>query len=438
MTDKTPTPYDILKRLGKVNRLMEVSMVLNSTLELEPLLRYIMDAAAELTEAETASILLLDPNTQELYFMAFTNDDSTAEHTAYLSRIPVPLKGSIAGTVILEGQTISLDRVSDHPLHYRRADDESGFQTHSLLAIPMRVRENIIGVLEAVNKKDGGWTLDDNQYLEILASQAAIALENAKLVAKLRDAYEDLSRLDRMKDDFIAIASHELRTPLGVILGYASFLKEEAHGQASEHANIVLNSALKMRQIIEDMTNLRYVKLGNAELELSSTPLAEVMARALGDVRSMLEAQGHHLNYISPPSGLMVKVDLNKMVMAITNLLNNAIKFSPKGQAIEFTYQVHDDDVWLMVKDQGIGLEAQHTEKIFEEFYQVEDHMTRRHNGMGLGLAIARAIVLAHGGRIWAESPGLNLGSIFFISLPLAATPIRRLSTTSLDPAALQ
>ena len=411
---------DVKTRLQKLNRLVEVSLVINSTLQLEPLLRQIMDAAAEIADAQAASILLVDPNTKELHFMAFTSD-SDSTHSQRLKRVPVPLNNSVAGAVVLEGRAIAINDVSEHPLHYRKADDSSGFRTQSLLGIPMKVREIVIGVLEAVNKLDGKrWTKNDINFLEILASQAAVAIENSSLVSKLTEAYQELSQLDKLKNDFIAIASHELRTPLGVILGYATFLKEESEGDASDHADAVLNSALRMRQIIEDMTNLRFLKIGEAELEFGPLPLSEIMMNALKDVQSLTEVHGHKLHYMVPPDDVRVNVDKTKIGMALTNVLNNAMKYSSPGGFIELTYEMHNPDVWIVVRDQGIGIPKDKLEHIFEEFFQVEDHMTRRHGGMGLGLSIARAVVKANRGRIWAVSPGEDKGSTFYISLPLA------------------
>lgn len=409
---------DIKSRLEKLSRLVEVSLVLNSTLELEPLLRYIMDAAAEITTSRNASILLMDAKTQELYFMAFDTDDAL-EVQLQLRRFPVPLHGSVAGAVVLENRPIVINDVSSDPRHYRKADDTSGYQTNSILGIPMRIKDRVIGVLEAVNKIEGNWTPDDENFLEILASQAAVAIENASLVSRLRSAYQELRQLDKMKNDFISIASHELRTPLSVILGYASFLKEEAQGEASEHAEAVLNSAIKMRQIIEDMTNLRHLKIGEGELEQEVVSTSVLMKLAMSDVLSTAEANGHHIDFNFPPDDVRISVDKLRVVMALTNLLNNAVKFSPHPSTIKFYYEEHGQDIWLVVEDQGIGIAREQLERIFEEFYQVEDHMTRRYGGMGLGLSIAKAVALAHKGRIWATSRGTDQGSTFYISFPM-------------------
>lgn len=402
------------QEVRRLNQLVEVSLVINSTLELTTLLNIIMDHAAIITEAESASVMLYDRNTDQLRFVATTTDSPKG-----LVDIPVPLEGSLAGTILRENRAIVLNDVRSDPRHYRQADSQSGFDTRSLIGVPMRFKEQPIGVLEAVNKKQGQWSDQDRHNLLILASQAAVAIENARLVQQLQKAYDELDQLDKLKNNFIAIASHELRTPLSVILGYASFLKDDAEGKTSEHATAVLNSALRMRNLIEDMTNLRYLKLGESELALEHLPLAAIFQAAEHDVESMAAAKGHILQVNAPDIGLVVVVDRIKFGMAITNLLNNAIKFTPSGGRITMTYERKPGAVWIIVKDTGIGIPHDQLNHIFDEFYQIEDHMTRRHGGMGLGLAIARALVEVHGGRIWAESEGLNRGSTFYINLPL-------------------
>jgi signal transduction histidine kinase len=376
-----------------------------------------MDHAAEITGAESASVMLYDRNTDQLQFVASTTTNPVAKE---LLNIPVPLEGSLAGTILRENRAIVLDDVSTDPRHYRAADNQSGFDTRSLLGVPMRYRDHVIGVLESVNKKDGHWTEDDRRSMLVLASQAAIAIENAQMVEQTRRAYNELDQLDKLKNDFIAIASHELRTPLSVILGYATFLKEESQGEVSTHASAVLNSALRMRNLIEDMTNLRFLKLGESDLKREHIPLAALFQAAESDVKSMAQAKGHLFEMTMPDIGLMVAVDRVKFGMALTNLLNNAIKFTPSGGRISLTYERKPTAVWIKVKDTGVGIPQDQLERIFEEFHQVEDHMTRRHGGMGLGLSIAKGLIEAHGGRIWAESEGPGHGSTFYINLPLA------------------
>lgn len=408
-----------LKRDNEVlNRLVQVSLILNSTLDLERLLQRIMQIAGEITHAAAASILLMDRNTNQLSFAASTGTDIKK-----LQDIPVPLDSSIAGTIFTEGRPIIIDEPDRDPRHYSQVDKEIEYKTTSLVGVPMRVREEVIGVLEALNKKPdvngGRFDEEDVRRLTILAAQAAVAIENARLVEALQKALDDLDQLDKLKSDFIAIASHELRTPLGVILGYASFLKDEAQGEASEHAEQVFTSALRMRNLIEDMANLTQVK-ADEDLNIDLVTINSIMRAAQQEVADVAEVKGQAFIVDVPVEQIEINADRAKLVLALTNVLNNAVKFTPEGGVITLGAERKKSEVWLTIKDTGVGLEGVNLERIFDQFYQVEDHMTRKHGGLGLGLAIAKAIIERHMGRIWAESQGKNRGSTFTISLPLA------------------
>ncbi len=406
---------DLRQQNDLLNRLLEVSLILNSNLTLESLLTYIMEATCEITHSEAASILLYDRNSDELRFVA-SNSPGTDQQT--MAEIPVPMEGSIAGQIVRDNRPIIITDAND-PRIYRGVDDNTGFTTRTLLGVPMRIKEEVVGVLESVNRRDGSWTVDDRDHLSILAAQAAVAIENARQATALKKAYNDLSQLDKLKNDFIAIASHELRTPLGVILGYASFLKEEAQGEASDHAAAVLNSALHLRNLIEDLTNLRYLQLGKADLVREDVTESALLQAALHDVQSLIAAKGHHLTVNVADDLAEVHVDRLKIGMALTNILNNAIKFTQNNGEITIATEQRPHEVVITVTDNGMGIPQEQLEKIFEEFYQVADHMTRRHNGMGIGLSIARGMVEAHNGRLWAESEGLGKGSTFCVALPL-------------------
>jgi signal transduction histidine kinase len=256
-------------------------------------------------------------------------------------------------------------------------------------------------------------------YLSILAAQAAVAIEGTQMLTRLERANNELAEVDTLKNDFIAIASHELRTPLGVILGYASFLQETHDQEVNEHASKVVNSALQLRRIIEDLTNLRYIQQKESELVRQTTTLDEVVNEVIEDVRSLIDAKGHRLTVQLTP-GIRVSVDRIRMTMAITNILVNAIRFTPDGGEITVIAEITPNrEALLTVRDNGIGIEKSEIERIFEKFYQIEDHMIRHHGGLGIGLSIAQGLVKAHGGRIWAESEGLNKGTSLFIALPL-------------------
>jgi signal transduction histidine kinase len=404
------------RKVQILTRLAEISSFLNSTVKLKPLLSGIMDAAAEITDAGAASVLLWDQQTDQLRFAATTTDSASAE----ILGKAVPLEGSIAGTVLRENRIMMVNDVGREPGHYRKTDKEIEFQTQSVLGVPMTAKNRVIGVIEAVNKRHLPWTQDDCNYLSILGAQAAVAIEGAQLVGQLQKANEELNQLDKLKNDFIAIASHELRTPLGVILGYASFLQETSDTQVSEHASKVVNSALQLRRIIEDLTNLRYLQANEADLHRERMSMIELMRDVEHDIQSLAEAKKHTLRFIPPRTDYAVYADRIRMGMALTNVINNAIRFTPAGGTISVQCEARPPHMLVSITDNGIGFAKEQTERLFEKFYQVEDHMTRKHGGLGIGLSITKALVEAHGGRIVANSPGLNQGATFTIAIPLA------------------
>jgi signal transduction histidine kinase len=403
------------RKIDVLGQLVEVSRVMNSTLALKPLLDFIMQAATEITDTEAASILLVDPRTQELRFEASIGSDAEE-----LAGIVVPREGSIAGTIISEDRALVIDDVARDPRHFQGVDEKVSFQTRSLLGVPMRFKDRLIGVLEVLNKREGAFDDGDVRHITILASQAAVAIENAQLVTALQKAYDDLSKLDKLKSDFIAVASHELRTPLGVILGYASFLKEDAEGQVGQHADAVLGSALHMRALIESMENLQYVQINESELDIRAVPVGNIVRVAYTDVLPLAQEREELVSLEMPDYEIAVLADARLMALALSNVLNNAVKFTPRGGQIFITVEEHPTEARISVRDTGVGLPPDQQEAIFKQFYQVEDPMTRRHGGLGLGLAITQAVIERHGGRIWAESPGKDQGSTFTLTIPLA------------------
>ena len=398
----------------RLSRLVEISVTLNSTLDLDRLLQFIIRSAADLVESEAASILLVGDKTRDLYIAAATDTDPET-----LQKIPVPKEGSIAGTVFREDRPLILNELGATGQRYPEAGEGERFSVRSLIGVPLRIRDDVTGVLEAVNKRQGIFDEADLLTLTNIASLAAVAISNARQIEALNRAYDALGNLDQLKTDFIAIASHELRTPLGLILGNASLLKELSGEDVSEHADAVLNSAMRMRVLIEDMTNLNMLQAGSANLVLSKRPLQPIVQLVYEEALGLVEAREQTIKLNLPTDTLEAMVDEQKITMALTNLLNNAIRFTPKERELGLTLKQHGHEAWLRVHDDGIGLVPDELETVFDSFYQVEDHLTRQHDGLGLGLPIVKAIAESHGGRVWVESEGPDQGATFTIALPL-------------------
>jgi len=409
-----PTEQASLRQqVRELELMVQVSRTLTSTLDLEPLLQLIISTAADLVGSKSASIVLQSLQTGALVFRAASGPKSD-----HLIGMEVPIEGSIAGTVFKTSQPLIVQETESDPRHYDGVDRAIESKTQSILAVPMIFKERTIGVLEAINKLDDGLYDDhDVQILSTLAAQAAVAIENARLITELQQANDQLARLDQLKSDFIAIASHELRTPLALILGYATFLREEADSKSSEQLDQVLQSAQQLQGLIEDMVNLTHLESGSVALSWSEFNLQSVVQEAITIHRQLADAKSLEIIPNLPATGARVHADREKIGIVMNNLLNNAIKFTPQNGRVQISMQLQTGTVTVSVTDTGIGIPENELERIFDRFHQVEPHLTRQHGGMGLGLSIAGGIIKLHGGHIWAESVQGH-GSRFTFTLP--------------------
>ena len=309
---------DVLqRRIAYLERIVKVSQILNSTLSLEPLLAIIIQSATELTHTEACSIMLLDKRTGELHF-----SHSIGQGSEGLRDVTVPLDDSIAGWIVRKRKPLLIRDAKTDPRWHSQVDKTIDFDTRSILGVPLKVKDEIIGVMELLNKVgDQGFSQDDIQIASTLAAQAAIAIENARLLDELQRAYDDLAELDRLKSDFVSVASHELRTPLAVILGYASFLRDEVSGEAGEQLEIVLQSAMRLRSIIDDMVNLRHVDTGESQLERDVFSMTELISEVSNEFVQLARAKELVLRIDLPDDPLKIDADRQKIYLVLANLV---------------------------------------------------------------------------------------------------------------------
>ena len=420
MSNSNPQP-ELRYVAEQLARLIEVSLTLNSTLNLDELLQFITQTATRIIDCESVSILLYDEKRKKLVIAAAPGSDPKR-----LSETPVSLDNSLAGTIFRENKIISLSDVHNDPKQYEMISKNLGLEVHTILGVPMSIKEKPTGVLEAVNKRDGDFDESDADILSVIASQAAVAINNASLVKALQDANTELRVADQLQSNFLALASHELRTPLGVIIGYASFLQEESRGELSDHARQVLNSAMQMRVLVDAMTNLNMLRSKEMVMHRLAVPVQKILHAAYEEVKRLADAKGHQVTFDLPQIPVPVKCDPDKLSSAFVNLLDNAVRFTPDGGKITIGVKSHPGgEVLTWVQDTGKGIVEGDLKKIFLEFYQIEPHTTRKHGGMGIGLSIAKGLIEAHGGKIWAESNGPGKGTTFKVLL-------RSLTTTAL------
>jgi len=390
-------------------------MTLNSTLDLDELLQTITATATELLDCEASSILLYDEKNPRLYFAASTGTDP-----GKLAEIPVPMEGSIAGTIFRTNQPMILNNVEQDPRHYSNVSDQVKFKINTLLGVPMPIKDRTVGVLEAVNKRDGIFNERDVAILSVTAAHAAIAINNARLLKQTQQALEKVKETNSIKSNFLSLASHELRTPLGIIIGYATFLQEEAKDELSDHAQQVLNAAAQMRSLLDQMNNLTLLQADEMEMRPAKISIQDVLNFACDEIKYFAARKNLALVFAFQDDPIYVNVDAEKTTLAFVNLLNNAIRFSPEDSQIVIGAIEQGKQVMAWVQDNGSGIPGDKLQKVFEEFYQLEPPNTRHYGGLGIGLTIAKGLLEVQDGKIWAESEGVGKGATLKVLLPKA------------------
>ena len=326
--------------------------------------------------------------------------------------------------------------------------DTDGFQVLREVRDEPRLRQVPVimcSVRSAVKERVRGLELGADDYIikpfnaEELLARVRVMLRIRQMAEELRRRNEELSALylkeqavsarlreaDQFKDDLLTIISHELRTPLTSIKGSLSLLLDEqkVQGMTREFLEIAEQNTERLIALVNDLLDLSRIESGKLEFERERFSIRDAILSATQRIRALADRKGLRLELPVPEGLPPVEADPGKVEQVLVNLLDNAIKFTPEGGQIRLEAEAAEGSgrgtMQVRVSDTGIGIPAEHLEKVFEKFYRVDMSSTRGARGTGLGLAICKAIVEGHGGRIWAESvPGQ--GSRFTFSLPLA------------------
>ncbi|MBK8780773.1 MAG: GAF domain-containing protein [Anaerolineales bacterium] len=294
------------------------------------------------------------------------------------------------------------------------------------MAIPIIVGEKVLGVFDVQSKQLGHFTQEDANIYNTLATQVGIALQNARLYKEQSATVAQLRELDRLKSSFLANMSHELRTPLNSILGFADVMLEELDGPLTPYMDndlkLIQKNGQHLLHLINDVLDMAKIESGKLNLIIEKFNLHEIME----DVKSITSSLAHEKDItllIDDESDHEVEInaDRNRLRQVMINLVNNAMKFTEQGK-INIHIAREENNVLISVKDTGIGIHPSQLEAVFQEFTQVDSSTTRKVGGTGLGLPISRRLIEMHGGRLWAESTGIDGdGSTFYVFLPIEA-----------------
>jgi signal transduction histidine kinase len=384
---------------SQLQRLLEVSRMLSSTLDLPTLLRIIIDVATELTDTEVASILLLDPKSGELYFVA-ASEGSNPES------VLVPLEGSIAGWIVRHNQPLILDDVQSDGRHYTGVDNTTQFTTRTMLGVPLVTKERVIGALEAINKRGNAtYTEQDVALLQALASQAAVAIENVRLF---------------QQSDLIAEIMHELKTPLMAMSTAVQLLDRPdlPEVKRGELLQMMGRETARLCQMTQDFLSLARLESGRWRMVREPCNLAEI----IHDVVQMQVSAASARHITISTTGLEqcppLVGDSASIKQVLLNLVSNAVKYNrDQGEVHIRVSQTRQDELQIAVQDTGRGIAPENLARLFERFYRVPDSEGFS-EGAGLGLSIAKKMVEEHNGRIEVSSV-VSQGTTFCCFFPL-------------------
>lgn len=497
--------------------LLEASRALAGTLELPVLLTTVMELAARVVRAESGSLLLLDEKTGELYF-------DVALGTAGETLKSVRLKSGegLAGWVAANGIALIVNDVEKDSRWTGRVDDRSAFVTRQVVAVPLLHQGRLLGVVEGINKKDGaGFTALDRRALEIFAAQAAVAIENARLFASVRDEKETLATLvsemsdgalladkagrvtlvnaagirllgltgeffgkaveestrafdarptwkhvlatrettlmtlvresgkkiilegtlqplrvgegwlfvfrdvtenrreERLKQNFLAVISHKLKTPLVSITGFAPLLLEDKSLSPVQRQGLtaIRDQGKKLSLLVEKLLNFSTVEAEAVAVNRKRSRAKPLLEGVVASMAVELNRQGATVQLDDSLDALpAISVDPDRFAEVFRNLIDNAAKFNHKPKKLVRIFSRSEGpEALISVEDEGSGIAPEDVSKIFQKFYQVEENFTGQVDGVGLGLALTKRIVEAHGGTIRIRSL-LGRGSVFTTS----------------------
>ncbi len=348
---------------------------------------------------------------------------------------PRPEETHGIGQVLRSGKTDWAAEVPDAVLSEVAQDSEHlrllrQLGLRSYICVPMLSRGRRLGVISFAMAESGRhFDVNDLRVAEELATRAAVAVENANLYRALREE-------DERKTEFLAVLAHELRNPLAPLRNGLQIMQLACNQpEAVEQARGMMERQLQhLSRLVDDLLDLSRVSRGRIELRKERIALAAVVASAVETCDPILKQDHHTLIVAQPEEPLYVDGDKTRLAQALSNLLNNAAKYSDPGSQIHLSVRRADSEAILSVKDTGMGIPAEMLPRIFDMFTQVDRSLEKSQGGLGIGLTIVKRLIQMHGGRVEAHSEGYGKGSEFILRLPLVASPVRESRTDAQDP----
>jgi len=423
-----PRPMD---DKAMVDLLERVGNLFTSSLDLKVNIDFTLRALSQLVECDSETVFLLDDEETRLTAMV------TYPYTEQVASVAsFGLGEGIVGWSVAQRKAV---RVADATTDSRFKTLSSGTTPKSVMVMPLESPNRVVGALTLGRKTVKPFTDLEQALVRVIANQAAISVDNAALHAsaqrqlqeialqkhELEVANAQIRENSRLKSEFLANMSHELRTPLNSILGFSEILKDNLAGkmtpqQEQECLQNIHSSGRHLLNLVNDVLDLSKIEAGRLELQYEEFQVGTCLAEVLTVVRPLSERAGVNLVVELDNETALLRADKGKFKQILYNLISNAIKFTPEGgqAVIKTRTKPRAGQLVLQIKDSGIGIDPEHHDQIFSEFFQVQAAADRQFEGTGLGLALVKRLVGLHGGTIKVDSQ-LGRGANFTVTLPL-------------------
>jgi PAS domain S-box-containing protein len=416
ITERKHTEAQLREQAEIIETVNRVGQAVSAELDLEKLIQLVTDAATELTDAQFGAFFYNTINDNGEAYMLYTLSGAPREA---FERFPMPRNTGIFGPTFRGDGVVRLADVTQDP-RYGNNPPLSGMPSGHLpvvsyLAVPVISRSGkVIGGLFFGHPKPGIFTERAEQIVVGLAAQTAIAIDNAQLYQEAHKAVQD-------RDEFLSVAAHELKTPITSMRGFAQLNLRRLSKEGAIEPQEVLQAfqlideqAIKLTRLVNQLLDISRLEAGRLALDPQPTDVTQLVETVV----SMMQATtDKHTLIVHVPGPLTASIDTLRLEQAVTNLVDNAIKYSPGGGPVEIELSTLDDKtICIAVTDNGIGIASEHRPHIFSRFFQA--HTGRHFGGLGLGLYISRQIIELHGGTLEAEFPEGG-GTRFVIRLPV-------------------
>ncbi len=421
---------DTQQRVAELETVRRSSLQLTSSLDLPAVLDSIAEGASNLVGAANCHIFLYDQASQ-----TFSRRTSMWKDGRRDTAWETPRRGGLTATVAREGRPVVINDAARHPLF--TTPEARKWSVQAIAGFPLKRAERVLGVLTIAYMEPHTFGEEELRVLSLLADQAAMAIENARLYASAQEAKKAAEGANQAKSTFLTSVSHELRTPLTSILGFAKIIDkrlnqrifpevqaedrktQRAMDQVAENIKIIAAEGERLTALINDLLDLAKIEAGKVEWRMEPLSVPELIDRATVATSALFAQKGLPLIREVADGLPEIVGDQDRLLQVLINLFSNAIKFTDAGSVTCRARRV-DGVIEVSVIDTGMGIAEADQPKVFEQFKQVGDTLTEKPRGTGLGLPICKEIVEHHGGRIWVESE-LGRGSTFSFTLPVQA-----------------